>query len=515
MDEKLEILLNSEKNIESINVDNSTKIELSNKPALINEYNIRNVLSVTELFELEREENQIYRIYGSIEYLSLLNGLRSSYNDFSHFFNPRFEIPTSKSIFNSFDFYLVRPAESGYTKNILNASLYNRFFKVVATPNQFELFKAGFGKNVLNEQTYIFNFTVDVDISELRDEFGMPLTELFLYVQYKKTGLETLSFTRWSDAGAQTNPTFDTRTLSIGEYVRTQDNRNIGDYVEYAKQRFWQTQTRPQTFRIGTPIVFDEIEDESTVITLNQGSCVIAIDDFNQLGEYYREYRQTLTFSIPEPQPNDVTIFYRITTEIDGTYTTPNISSTTGSTIIFAGQTSRTLSGMVCRIEIRDDMGAGGYEDYYEYISYELITTSIGGGSSQQTNLDVIWKYNPFIPIRLRYFQDYLSRANTGSTSYEETVSIPEYATEINNGNFVWREIMPEGYRDPITGIGTDHPFVNKRRYVFTKIMLDITPDLEDENTRNLFEKLWFENDTTLIYTRPINDINELDKPCL
>lgn len=390
MDEKLEILLNEEKNIESINVDNSMKVELSNKPALINEYNIRNVLSVTELFELEREENQVYRIYGSIEYLSLLNGLKNNYDEFSDFFKP-FSTENHKDIFNSFDFYLVRPAESGYTQNINNASKYNRFFKVVATPNQFDIFKVGFNKNVFDEQTYAFNFTIDIDISELRDEFGMPLTELFIYAQYKKSGLETLSFTRWSNIGDITNPTFSAINLNVGEYIRTQDNRNIGDYIEYAKQRFWQNLDTPQTFRIGTPIKGLRI----------------------------------------------------------------------GSTI------------------------------------------------------NVVWKYNPFIPIRLRYFEDYLSRANTGSTSYEETVSIPEYATDINNGNFVWREIMSEGYRDPITGIGTDHPFVNKRRYVFTKIILDITPDLEDDDTRNLFQKLWFENDTTLINARPINNINELDKPCL
>ena len=515
MDRNLEILLNSEKNIESINIDSSMKIELSNKLELINEYNIRNVLSVTELYEIERQETEIYRIYGSIEYLSLLNGVRNTYDDFTDFFNP-FSTSNYKDIFNSFEFYLVRPAESGYTQNIDNINQYNRFFKVIATPNQFELFKAGFAKNIFDEQTYAFNFSVDVDISALRDEFGMPLTELYLYPQYRRSGLETLSFTRWSNTGIQTTETFTPIMLNVGDYVRTLTDVRIGDYVEYNKPKFNQKLIIPQTFRIATPIEFVEVEDNSKLITLTSTSCNIINENYQNNREYNIEYTQNLTFSFLEPQPNDITIFYRITTEESINNTTPTVSSTTGTTTILAGQTSRTLFNMPCRFEVFSDFSAGGTELYIADITYTLLTTSINEPTTSiESTINVIWKYNPFIPIRLRYFEDYINRVNTGSTSYEDVESIPNYATDLDNGNYVWREIMPEGYVDPITGVGTDHPFVNKKRYVFTKIIFDVTPDLDDENTLMLFEKLWFENDTTLINTRPISDINKLNKPCL
>ena len=85
------------------------------------------------------------------------------------------------------------------------------------------------------------------------------------------------------------------------------------------------------------------------------------------------------------------------------------------------------------------------------------------------TPKSLIWKYNPFIPIRLRYFTSDIYYANTGSSSYDLVMSIPPYATQLdNNGNFVWKSISPEGYFDPLTGLGTDNPFINGKRYLFS-----------------------------------------------
>ena len=55
MDEKVQILLGSTKNIHSVDADNYQTIELESKPAEILEYDIKNVLSATEIFDTERE----------------------------------------------------------------------------------------------------------------------------------------------------------------------------------------------------------------------------------------------------------------------------------------------------------------------------------------------------------------------------------------------------------------------------------------------------------------------------
>lgn len=394
MDRKVEILLNSYKNIDSVNVDTYEKIGLDNNVNRITEYDIRNVLSATEVFDAEREANPVYRIYGKMEYMSILNGLPNDYLHFPDFFNPEYG-SSSKNLLNSFNFYLVKPAVSGYTSMPhSNPNLWQRYFQVIATPDQFELYPAGYSNNVYGEQSYAFSFSVDIDASSLQDNFGFPLTELFIYAEYIKVGAtETFQGISFSAGGSQTKISIDATPLSIGDYVKLNTTYKTADIIEYSKSLFLQAQYTPQTFYIRT------------------------------------KYAP-------------------------------------------AGSTNRT-----------------------KYLQ---------------------WKYNPFIPLRLRYFSDSLYKANTGGTSYEQVSSIPYYATPIdNNGNVVWRKILKQGVTDPITGLGVDYPFVNKRRYLFSRIVFDITPDLNDTSTRNAFAEVWFERNQEPINSTPTGDLNDIGKPCL
>jgi hypothetical protein len=397
MDKNIEILLNSKKNIHSVDVDSYDRLELATKFSEINEYNIRNVLSATEVFEAEREANPVYRIYGKIEYMSLLNGLKNNYTTTQDFFLP--QITNSKNLTNSFDFYLVKAANSGYTNITTSNTQYIKYFQVIATPNEFELYPVGFANNVYGEQAYAFNFTIDFNVSNYVDNFGFPLTELFLYAQYKPatSPIEQIYRSRWSTIGAFSMELFTPTTLHIGDFVKTSTGVKIGDLIEYSKPEFLQTQLTPQEFWIHTPCSYD-----------------------------------------PE---------------------------------------------------------------------------GIGGAY----NVQLTWKYNPFIPITLRYFGNDLYNSNISGTSYEETSSIPYYATEypIGTGNYVWRNIMPQGYIDPITNTGIDCPFVNKKRYLFTSIMLDVIPVLQGD-TQTVFQDIWFTDtgDATNVSITPTDDIDNIGKPC-
>jgi hypothetical protein len=402
----VEILLNSVKNIASVNVDSFDIIELSNKPTENNEYDIRNVLSVTEIFDAEREASQVYRIYGKIEYMSLLNNLKTSYSIFADFFTPQLTGST-KTLLNSFDFYLVKPAVSGYTNIIGNTTIYYtgltgttsfvegttsfiRNFQVIATPADFELYPVGFSNNVYGEQAYAFSFSKDFDVSPYLDNFGIPLTQLFLYAQYKPSTLpypvEILSGVTWSPTTGLPVPfSFATKVLNIGDTVQSFFGVNISDLLGYSKPEFYETQLAPQTFKILTP---------------------------------YADGR-------------------------------------------------------------------------------------------------LVWKYNPFIPFQLRYFGNDLNRGNVSGTSYELVSSIPYYATPIDNrGNRVWRYILAQGFTDPISNLGVDYPFVNKCRYLFSNVILDIIPDLRDPQTYNAFKDAAYGINATKITTTPIGDINDIGKPC-
>lgn len=378
MDNKVDILLNSVKNINSVNVDSFDKVKLSSKFTLNTEYEINNIMSATEIFDAEREENAIYRIYGRIEYMSLLNGLKLQYKDFQDFFIP--QLTNNRNILNSFDFYLVRP--KGYIKvNSSSSVQYVREFEILARPNDFDIFPAGFSNNVYGEQTYAFNFKIDIDVSNYLDDFGFPATELFLYVMYKPANnyyskIETIQRTNWN---------ISTGNEEIIDF--SFNNVVYGDLIEYSKTDFLINELTPQTYYINT---------------------------------------------------------------------------------------------------------------YY------------GSGSNR-----LRWKYNPFIPFRLRYFSEDVYTANTGNTSYEITSNIPAYATKLdNNGNYVWRNILNQGYIDPLTGIGVDYPFVNKRRYLFSNIILTIIPDLNDTETQTALDSIWYDRNSTIMNITPIGDINNIGAPC-
>lgn len=398
MDKNVEILLGSYKNSKSVNVDNFERVQLFNNVSELTEYDVYSKVNATEVFNSEREENPNYRIYGRIEYMAMLNGLKNNYTSFNDFYKP--QNSSSYNLLNSFDFYLVKPAVSGYTKIIKQANKYIRYFQVVATPDDFEIYPAGYSNNVYGEQIYAFSFNKDIDVSQHFDDFDFPLTELFLFPCYiKKTNgnnvTEVMSGTTWDVDGTSKKflfPSVPRLYLNCGDYVKTSNGTLIGDLIAYDREEFMQTQITPQTFYINTE----------------------------------------------------------------------------------------------CKDKVNN-------------------------------SINIIWKYNPFIPLRLRYFANELNTVNSGSTSYDDLASKPNYATLIDNkGNYVWRDILPQGYTDPLTGIGVNYPFMNKRRYLFAPIILSVVPDLTDTNTKNIFSEIWFSRFATNldVNMKTNDDLKNAGKPC-
>ncbi len=300
---------------------------------------------------------------------------------------------------NSFSFYLVKPADNGYVK-IGNSDTYIRYFQVIATPDDFEIYPAGYSRNAYDEQIYAFSISKDFDVSQYFDNFGFPLTELFLFPCYiKKTNGndadEVMSGTTWNTNGVPVKflfPSNSTLYLNYGDFVKTVNGNLIGDLVIWNKGEFRQTQASSQMFYIKT-------------------ECMGSSDD------------------------------------------------------------------------------------------------SIG----------IIWKYNPFVPLRLRYFANELNVVNSGSTSYDDLTSIPDYATLIDDkGNYAWRDILPQGYTDTLNEIGVDYPFINGKRYLFAPVVLSVVPDLTDNATKNIFDKIWFTRSATNlnISMRTSDDLKNVGKPC-
>jgi hypothetical protein len=137
------------------------------------------------------------------------------------------------------------------------------------------------------------------------------------------------------------------------------------------------------------------------------------------------------------------------------------------------------------------------------------ISTPYSGNTER-----LIWKYDPIIPITIKVFEDNIERVNISGTSYEDIISVPYYATKIDEeGNYLWRNLQDKGFVDPLTGEGVNYPFVNKIHYVFNVIVLAVKPNLDDSHTATVFDEILFDADT-FISSQPNSNLNNAGKPC-
>ena len=389
-DEKYQ--LNEEKNVDAVNRDFNQKIEFDSKQQTIIEYDIKNVLDVATTFENERQGTDTYRIYGSIEYISVLNGIPTGYTSYLDFFDPQTGI--TKSFLNDYKVYLVKPygfydntisGQTGFTK--LDNNLYIKNFEIITELENFEIYNAGYDKNLFSEQRYSFDFNIDINLTDQYDGLYFPISDLFLYVEYqtKNNGdgdPETMSGKTYDNSGNTIITGFTATTLNVGDVLP------LGDVIEYDKLAFKQTVVNTQEYYINTPC------------------------------------------------------------------------------------------------------DSGG------------------------TDINLIWKYDPFVQIQLNVFNDEIELVNTTGTSYEEKSSVPIYATPIDDvGNVVWRDLQQKSFFDPLTGEGTAFPFVNQRHYVFDNYMIKVIPDLNDPTTDQVFTEIKF-GDNELLSIQPITKATNFGDPC-
>ena len=191
MDKNIKIQLNSKKHVNSVNIDTFTKIQLNNNLNNIYNKDLRKVISESDVFENERQGSNKYRIYGEINFLSLLHGLKLDYLGLSDYFIDQpinhNNIDSVKNIMNSFDVYLLKPSAENYlmASSILNGRI--RKFDVIATPSDIDIFPVAFAKNIYNNTNYCYVVSLSQDIENVFDNYNVPITEFFLYFQYKPT----------------------------------------------------------------------------------------------------------------------------------------------------------------------------------------------------------------------------------------------------------------------------------------------------------------------------------------
>lgn len=552
MDIKEEILLGSEKNIDSVNVDNYTKIELTNNVNELTEFTVNDVVNSSEVFENERNENQKYRIYGKIEWLSLLNGLKiSSTLVLSDFFTEN-NMP-KRDIFNSFDFYLVVPSDITYSgidgrkySGVTGSEYKKRSFKVIADKSQFEVYNAGFSNNVYGEQTYLYSFNADFDISELFDGNGLPITEMFLYAQYmpKNTNNTEIMFsTDFTSSGGVLKKDFNYTDLSVGDEVVDINGSKIVDIIQYIPEEYYSTQVSNHNYYIrntyvetlsssgGNYDVNKYVEwSYNPFIPIN----IRYLEDSVNSAKAAQIVEESTSLTVNDTMSDPVTVYKSsMQTISDNAIVIKNwdSNSTTSQDWDSNSGVLEFLYDNVYDIEFSCRVFLPNYSDIYiaevyveEYVTIDNVLDWYKLDSSSRKFL--ITNNNQRIKFSKQYYSGDKIRFKVvllPNPNERRMFDMPDYANLLySEGRYVWRNILGEGYTDPITGEGNDYPFLNGFRYVFNNIVLMIPPNLstddllKHDNTLNVFDEISYYNNakTYEITPKDNDDLSNIGKPC-
>jgi len=251
-----QIQLSQFKNVDGTNVDVYSKFSLDLNEAEIIEYDVRNIVDVTELYETERQFVNTYRLYGEIEYLSPLNKMITGYTQVEDFFTIFPISAITKTILTDFKFYLVAPS-TAYTGLITGSTggTYLKNYEVLSELDNFEIYKAGYSKNVYGEQQYGWDFNQDFNIQDRYDGLNFPLTNLYLYAQYQPQSNgdgdpESMSGITYDSSGNTGLTAITVTTLSGGSIVE-------GDVINWDKLQFTQQNITEQEYYISTPYSAD------------------------------------------------------------------------------------------------------------------------------------------------------------------------------------------------------------------------------------------------------------------
>lgn len=271
MDYKIIKQLDENKNVNSVNQDFTTKILLDRNVKELTEDDVTHYLNSSEQFDIERQNSNKYFIYGGLEFFSILNGVKTNYLIFKDFFDKFNNNTSKKNIYNSFNFYLLKPLSYESKKDnyeFLYESegneYYVRKFEVIAKNSDFIINNQAFANNIFNDVKYSYLINKDIILENNLDWFGKPITELYILCMYKKSydgsedkdeDIQVQEFISGSTINIIFNSiTGDTINYEIGDIV-------YGDVVIWNKKTYKETKFIDKEIKIITN--YEEVDEES------------------------------------------------------------------------------------------------------------------------------------------------------------------------------------------------------------------------------------------------------------
>jgi hypothetical protein len=266
LEESKKILLNSFKNVDSVNTDIYLNVELKAERKQINEDIVNTFVSLSERFDYERQQSTKFRIYGAIEYFSFFNNIPINYTGTTDFFRPPIQSEINndllKNFSNSFKVYLCKLSYDSI--DTLNNNRYTLYFDKITQLNDFDSYSCGYSVNLFNEKKLLYNFDVDIDINNIVDPFNKPLMDLYLYFEYIPTTTAPQSeFVRYTEYGDGETPTsYSYPVLNLPTTASTV----YGNLVEYTKTNFIEETIQEQEYYVNGNYKNESLVDKTIIL---------------------------------------------------------------------------------------------------------------------------------------------------------------------------------------------------------------------------------------------------------
>jgi len=180
---QIKYVLKSLSNKESIVENTYSKFPLNSSVKELNNNDLNSILNLSERFDYERQNNLNFKLYGTINYISVLNNINSLYNEKSDFFKKANPISFFiKNLLNSFEFHIVKP--SLFKTDITGTDYTQLIYDVITNLNEIDIVKNNLSKNIFSDEIYNFFVKKTINLNNIVDFSGKPVSSLFLYAKY-------------------------------------------------------------------------------------------------------------------------------------------------------------------------------------------------------------------------------------------------------------------------------------------------------------------------------------------
>jgi hypothetical protein len=437
----------------------------------LNEFNNSKLISLTELFNEERNKSTKYRIYGNINYLSFLRNKKTTQTGITDFFNDDY----SKTGFNFEDFFdlkIFKQAINQYT--LTNAdTTYIESLSAITDDSNYKLSFFGFSRNIYNEKKYSFKFdTLNLNPYEL-----YKINNELFYNNYVYLGFIPKNFTSYE------------KIYTTNDYINTLDlNTQLG----YSAISFTNNQINNIVFgsNFNTVSLFNEFLSGKTHNFFKIYDIKITDSNINLNKRFIRNYLDIGNSDYTQKIDLDL-----------------NQSAFTGNLIYFDRENylfSEILKKeYLIKLQLIDTYQGGNYTEYRD-LNYSSYTYT---EQNNTITIDFYFKFNPFYKIELKRYE------TTNEEIFDNirtNIIPPDNAIKITGGT-IWRDLMIYGDSQ-----NYDLPFINDTHYYFNDIIFYLKPDLSDKNTATLIKEfaLNFQDQNFIFNKNNLKILPEKKKIC-